>query len=65
MLRRIQPPLGFGKLCPHRVACKVNPHGFNAARLMLGMRVDSSRPLVLTEAGRHERPAAPRWDGHL
>lgn len=23
MLRRIQPPLGFGKLCPHRVACKV------------------------------------------
>nr|XP_046253236.1 voltage-dependent L-type calcium channel subunit alpha-1D [Scatophagus argus] len=22
MLRRIQPPLGFGKLCPHRVACK-------------------------------------------
>lgn len=26
MLRRIQPPLGFGKLCPHRVACKVSPH---------------------------------------
>ena len=25
MLRRIQPPLGFGKLCPHRVACKVSP----------------------------------------
>lgn len=24
LLRRIQPPLGFGKLCPHRVACKVN-----------------------------------------
>lgn len=23
LLRRIQPPLGFGKLCPHRVACKV------------------------------------------
>uniref|UniRef100_A0A9J8BV23 Voltage-dependent L-type calcium channel subunit alpha n=1 Tax=Cyprinus carpio carpio TaxID=630221 RepID=A0A9J8BV23_CYPCA len=22
MLRRIQPPLGFGKLCPHRVACR-------------------------------------------
>uniref|UniRef100_A0A803XU46 Voltage-dependent L-type calcium channel subunit alpha-1C n=1 Tax=Meleagris gallopavo TaxID=9103 RepID=A0A803XU46_MELGA len=22
LLRRIQPPLGFGKLCPHRVACK-------------------------------------------
>lgn len=24
LLRRIQPPLGFGKLCPHRVACKVD-----------------------------------------
>lgn len=24
LLRRIQPPLGFGKLCPHRVACKVH-----------------------------------------
>uniref|UniRef100_A0A3B4ATH4 Voltage-dependent L-type calcium channel subunit alpha n=1 Tax=Periophthalmus magnuspinnatus TaxID=409849 RepID=A0A3B4ATH4_9GOBI len=22
MLRRIQPPLGFGKLCPHRVCCR-------------------------------------------
>ena len=22
LLRRIQPPLGFGRLCPHRVACK-------------------------------------------
>uniref|UniRef100_A0A665U625 Voltage-dependent L-type calcium channel subunit alpha n=1 Tax=Echeneis naucrates TaxID=173247 RepID=A0A665U625_ECHNA len=26
LLRRIQPPLGFGKLCPHRVACKVGFH---------------------------------------
>ncbi len=26
LLRRIQPPLGFGKLCPHRVACKVQTH---------------------------------------
>ena len=24
LLRKISPPLGFGKLCPHRVACKVN-----------------------------------------
>ncbi len=23
LLRSISPPLGFGKLCPHRVACKV------------------------------------------
>ncbi|XP_053562889.1 voltage-dependent L-type calcium channel subunit alpha-1S isoform X2 [Bombina bombina] len=22
LLRRIQPPLGFGKFCPHRIACK-------------------------------------------
>uniref|UniRef100_A0A8C6WIV4 Voltage-dependent L-type calcium channel subunit alpha n=1 Tax=Neogobius melanostomus TaxID=47308 RepID=A0A8C6WIV4_9GOBI len=22
MLRRIQPPLGFGKMCPHRVCCR-------------------------------------------
>jgi voltage-dependent calcium channel L type alpha-1D len=25
LLRKISPPLGFGKLCPHRVACKVLP----------------------------------------
>jgi voltage-dependent calcium channel L type alpha-1D len=24
LLRKISPPLGFGKLCPHRVACKVS-----------------------------------------
>ena len=24
LLRKISPPLGFGKLCPHRVACKVD-----------------------------------------
>lgn len=23
LLRKISPPLGFGKLCPHRLACKV------------------------------------------
>ncbi len=22
LLRKISPPLGFGKLCPHRIACK-------------------------------------------
>ena len=26
LLRKISPPLGFGKLCPHRVACKVRDH---------------------------------------
>lgn len=29
LLRRIQPPLGFGKLCPHRVACKVKTRAQN------------------------------------
>lgn len=30
LLRKISPPLGFGKLCPHRVACKVClPHCMN------------------------------------
>jgi len=24
LLRKISPPLGFGKLCPHRIACKVS-----------------------------------------
>lgn len=30
LLRKISPPLGFGKLCPYRVACKVGYwcHGF-------------------------------------
>lgn len=31
LLRRIQPPLGFGKLCPHRVACKVQTHTQNTS----------------------------------
>lgn len=35
LLRRIQPPLGFGKLCPHRVACKVNTHIRNSCSYCL------------------------------
>merc|ERR1711973_791345 len=31
LLRKISPPLGFGKLCPHRVACKVNKLLLNIA----------------------------------
>ena len=31
LLRRISPPLGFGKLCPHRVACKVSTHLFEVS----------------------------------
>lgn len=26
LLRKISPPLGFGTLCPHRLACKVSKH---------------------------------------
>ena len=46
LLRKISPPLGFGKLCPHRIACKklvamnmpLNPDGtvmFNATLFAL------------------------------
>ena len=31
LLRKISPPLGFGKLCPHRVACKVRQDGTKIA----------------------------------
>lgn len=40
LLRRIQPPLGFGKLCPHRVACKVT----SAAHVDVIRSVVSNRP---------------------
>ena len=39
LLRKISPPLGFGKLCPHRVACKVKhaedniPHQLPSTRV--------------------------------
>lgn len=36
MLRRIQPPLGFGKLCPHRVACKVSENMHRGAWWSIG-----------------------------
>lgn len=43
LLRKISPPLGFGKLCPYRVACKVSMaqysadsfHSYNRYRLQL------------------------------
>ena len=37
LLRKISPPLGFGKLCPHRVACKVAAWAdiWQAVRLMI------------------------------
>lgn len=56
LLRRIQPPLGFGKFCPHRVACKVTraasegcpppgPGAGTLARARLGESLQSSRLL--------------------
>lgn len=36
LLRRIQPPLGFGKLCPHRVACKVGFHNLTTHAQLSG-----------------------------
>lgn len=47
LLRRIQPPLGFGKFCPHRSACKVRRHyrgglcwGYTVKRgLMVGIHI--------------------------
>lgn len=44
MLRRIQPPLGFGKLCPHRVACKVSLSPCCKLRRG-GTRADARHPL--------------------
>ena len=43
LLRKISPPLGFGKLCPHRVACKV-------LMFSLVVRDVSSEPLSHTHA---------------
>lgn len=39
LLRKISPPLGFGKLCPHRVACKVSnfSHRYILFLLYVGM----------------------------
>lgn len=35
LLRKISPPLGFGKLCPHRVACKVSMLGSHGDRSII------------------------------
>ena len=37
--RKISPPLGFGKLCPHRVACKVGIHRKTSSYLHLLQRL--------------------------
>ena len=33
VVRTISPPLGFGKNCPHRVACKVCPTKFSCHQM--------------------------------
>uniref|UniRef100_A0A8C1P2Y5 Voltage-dependent L-type calcium channel subunit alpha n=1 Tax=Cyprinus carpio TaxID=7962 RepID=A0A8C1P2Y5_CYPCA len=53
LLRTIQPPLGFGKLCPHRVACKVQT---NKIHLVCSSSISFSLTTVylsifLSEAG--------------
>lgn len=39
LLRKISPPLGFGKLCPHRLACKVRDLKFLKV-LFLALGID-------------------------
>ncbi|KAK1201115.1 CAC1C protein, partial [Pygoscelis papua] len=60
LLRRIQPPLGFGKLCPHRVACKVR-HA--AAGGKAGSREQLNTPRWHLLAGPAARPG--RLPGNL
>ena len=45
LLRRIQPPLGFGKFCPHRVACKVRAKGWQGVWAQRTFPRLSLRPL--------------------
>jgi hypothetical protein len=50
LLRKISPPLGFGKLCPHRVACKVGNH-----------KSVNNFPSQFSEVGSHEHATQCRW----
>lgn len=75
LLRRIQPPLGFGKFCPHRVACKVTsaagtapprrglgPLGRSGAEARRGVIFERSapRPGSLAEGLESPRVPSPR-----
>uniref|UniRef100_A0AAQ4PV60 Voltage-dependent L-type calcium channel subunit alpha n=1 Tax=Gasterosteus aculeatus aculeatus TaxID=481459 RepID=A0AAQ4PV60_GASAC len=69
LLRRIQPPLGFGKFCPHRAACKrligmnmpLNSDGtvtFNATLFALvrtALKIKTEEPL-LNQSGNAQFP---------
>lgn len=61
LLRKISPPLGFGKLCPHRVACKVCI--VLNARLDLFFLLLSSIPSFLSEASLDEHAIEQRRYG--
>lgn len=65
LLRRIQPPLGFGKFCPHRVACKVTrpagegPWGQEEARVWGGEAGVTSEQLSAGPRGQTTSPTYP------
>lgn len=48
LLRKISPPLGFGKLCPHRVACKVHFRVFAFVRFVDYFQVQNWLVLLLS-----------------
>jgi len=51
LLRRISPPLGFGKLCPHRVACKVQARHLSGVTMAWLLRLVTGAPLVVGALG--------------
>lgn len=61
VVRTISPPLGFGKNCPHRVACKVwFPHVNNPLCLFpVGSFLTSSYPFFSPSLASCHRPAWP------
>lgn len=66
LLRRIQPPLGFGKLCPHRVACKVQTHTKSIWCVLFPfLCLTLSHSLFLAEAGCHEHAPEQWWYSDL
>jgi len=56
LLRRIQPPLGFGKLCPHRVACKVNTPDYTGDVAAVGW--DQPHPMCSSSSSSSQRLVA-------
>lgn len=43
LLRRIPPPLGFGKFCPHRIACKVRKIAPDLPQIFLSANSQNNR----------------------